>query len=169
MMNALDKLLYCFIALFLIILSGCDLHDKGKTIVNIDQILNLERNYFYELSDLSNSNWEFVCVLAPYQELLVESGDERVSMINKKISEWDFLIAENIWYFLFYKENEVAFQAVNRANKIDIKQFGFSGAIEDELSESFFIPSTCLEFEDAILFSYSQNNRIQITLGVHGQ
>ncbi|HQV87696.1 MAG TPA: hypothetical protein PLV19_11250 [Nitrosomonas sp.] len=163
---SIDVMVQKYAILFsLIILYGCGINSDSDSIIDISHINNMKVGDLVKLSDISQGDWDIVCVLMPYSGGFSDSEDERINRIDQKISELNLSISEGDWHFLFEKEGIVVANSFKTRNKLDIKQKGFDAIVHNLLNINYFTPRYCTEFSQAIIFKFKEHDWNYIILG----
>ena len=144
---------------------GCGINSDSDSIIDISHINNMKVGDLVKLSDISQGDWDIVCVLMPYSGGFSDSEDERINRIDQKISELNLSISEGDWHFLFEKEGIVVANSFKTRNKLDIKQKGFDAIVQKLLNIYSFTPRYCTEFSQAIIFKFKEHDWNYIILG----
>ena len=146
-------------------LNGCELRSDNDSIVDISHIKNMKEGDIVKLRDISQGDWDVVCVLTPYSGGLSDSKDERINRIDQKIPELNLSISEGDWHLLFEKEGIVVANSFKTRNELDIKQKGFDAIVQKLLNIYSFTPRYCTEFSQAIIFKFKEHDWNYIILG----
>jgi len=145
-------------------LNGCELSSDSNSIIDINHIKNMKVGELVKLRNITQGDWDIVCVLPPYSGGMSDSEDERINRLGRKIPELNLSISEGDWHLLFEKEGIVIANSF-KTSKLDIKQKGFD-AIEQKLLNIYsFAPRYCTEFSQAIIFKFKEHDWNYIVLG----
>lgn len=172
--NQIDKQSYkscraiyqLFILCFLAILYGCGVIPSPESIVDDYSLINLENEKLVKLSEISNENWDVVCVLTPYSAGIGDDrGDDRIKTIQNKTPDLNLTISEGNWHLIFEKNGEVTANSF-RTSRIDIQQKGFDAIRQKLFDLILFKPENCMDFLQATIYKFSKQGRDYISLGV---
>ncbi len=159
----------CALFCFLMALYGCDINSVSAPSISESLIKGIKVDGLERVDEFIGEDWDMVCVLVPYQNILRDTDDKKRQKINERIHDLDLAIGEGNWHILLIKEEEVVAQSIDRSKMFDIKQAGFSHFMKLKFSKAQFIPSSCEPFDKAVFFKFVEDKRIYITLGGRGK
>ena len=147
-------------------LYGCGENPSAESVVESRSLANLENEKLIKLSEVSNENWDVVCVLTPYSGGIGDDrGDNRIKTIQNKTPKLNLTISEGNWHLIFEKNGAVIANSFRRS-KIDIKQKRFLAIRQKLLDKLSFRPEYCMEFSQATIYKFNIQDRNYISLGV---
>jgi hypothetical protein len=138
----------------LILLYGCGINSDNNSIVDRTYIKNMKVGELVKLRDITQSDWNIVCLLTPYSGGVIDSEDERIHRMDRRIPELNLTISEAGWHLIFEKEGVVAASSIQPTSKTEMHLIdtNFTTEIMEELSKQSFIPEFCAEFDQAALY-----------------
>ncbi|HNQ00246.1 MAG TPA: hypothetical protein PKK99_14390 [Bacteroidia bacterium] len=138
----------------LFLLQGCGAILDNNSIVDIHYIRNMKADSLVKLRDISQGDWDIVCVLTPYEGGLRDYGDERIKLMDSKISELNLSISETGWHLLFEKEGIVGASSIRPGSRT--KMHSWQNNLRPEiikiLNEQSFNPKTCVPSDQAAIY-----------------
>ena len=137
-------------SLFLGVLTGCGEKPVTESVINRHHIKNLEVGDLVKLRDISNGNWDYVCLLTPYSGSVKDYGNKWKEIIDSKIPELNLnTLNTERWYLLFAKNGTVV---ANSRLKEFIRYKNFSPVITRRLNEISLEPEYCVVFDRAAIY-----------------
>jgi hypothetical protein len=149
----------------LVVLSGCGSNSLNQTVVDMDRLQALEVEALVKLSDISDGDWDYVCVLTPYSGGVSDHGNDLNNRIGSKISKLNLSISGSNWHFLFEKDGVVVADSFRRSNRLDIEQKHFDAMRTKILDLYSFEPNYCVEFPQAVIYKFKKSERNYVVLG----